>query len=272
MKNKSFKKLFALTLTLLFVFSFAACTPEIHIHTGDGSSSETATTDNDTVASSDEVVNESTAESSVDTSVASSEESKTETSKKQDSTASKAPAEDASSKVTSSKKDTSSKVTSSKKDTSSKATSSKESSSGNISKSKAKSIALADAGLKASQIYDYEIELDYDNGTLRYDVSFEFGGEDYDYEINAKSGKIISVEKPKATSSEAKISKAKAKSTALDDAGVKAADISHYEIELEKDDGIWKYEISFNKGYDEYEYTINAENGKILHREKEIDD
>ncbi len=158
------------------------------------------------------------------------------------------------------------------KSTSSKTTSSESSSSSTISKSKAKSIALKDAGLKESQIYDYEIELDRDNGVTKYEVSFEYEGRDYDYEINAKTGKIISVEKPNATSSEAKISKSKAKSTALNHAGVKAADISHYQIELEKDDGVWKYEISFNKGYVEYEYTINAENGEILHSEKDIDD
>lgn len=246
MKNKLFRNLFALTLTLLVALAFAACTPEIHIHTGE-SSSETVTSDADTVASTEDKVTQDAPTSKVDTNVASSEGSKADTPKPENSN---------SSKITSSKA-TSSKTTST---------------SSSISKSKAKSIALKDAGLSASQIYDYEIELDRDNGTLHYDVSFEYNGKDYDYEINAKSGKIISVEKPKATSSTAKISKSKAKSTALKHAGVKAADISRYQIELEKDDGVWKYEISFNKGYVEYDYTINAENGKILHSEKDIDD
>ena len=266
MKNKLYKKLFALTLTLLVAFAFAACTPEIHIHTGDQSSQVTSS-GNETEATKDEATTDITSNPEADTSVASSEETKVESSKKEESTTSKTPAKDSSSKKETSSKVTSSKVTSSKKETSSK-----ESSTDKISKSKAESIALKDAGLKASQVYDFESELDYDKGTLRYEVSFEYNGADYDYEIDAKSGKILSVEKPKATSSEAKISKSKAKSTALNHAGVKAADISRYEIELEKDDGIWKYEISFNKGYVEYEYTINAENGKILHSEKDIDD
>ncbi|MBQ4119975.1 MAG: PepSY domain-containing protein [Clostridia bacterium] len=245
MKNKLIKQLFALSLTLLLALALTACVPEIHIHTGDGSS-ETAVT-NETVSKEEttqkeEAKVESTSESSVNTSIASSEASRVDTNKKEESTASK--------------------------ETSSKSTSSSD----NISKSKAKEIALKDAQLKESQIYDYEIELDRDNGVLHYDVSFEYEGRDYDYEINASSGKIISVEKPNVTSSEAKISKSKAKSTALSHAGVKAADISRYEIELEKDDGIWKYEISFNVGYVEYDYTINAENGKILESEKDIDD
>ena len=266
MKNKLFKKLFTLTLTLLVAFAFAACTPEIHIHTGE-ESSEAIVSNNDTVASSDETATDNTSQPSVDTSVASSETSKVDIPERQESTASKVTSsKNTSSKVTSSK-DTSSKVTSSK-NTSSKVTSS----SSNISASQAKEIALKDAGLKASQIYDYEIELDRDRGTLHYDVSFEYNGRDYDYEINAATGKIISVDKPNATSSQVTVSKSQAKTTALNHAGVKAADISRYEIELEKDDGIWKYEISFNKGYVEYEYTINAENGNILHHEKDIDD
>ncbi len=156
--------------------------------------------------------------------------------------------------------------------TSSKKTSSKSSASSQITTSKAKSIALKDAGVKESDIYDFEIELDNERGVLKYDISFEVDGKDYDYEIKASNGDIISVDKPKATSSEAKISKSTAKGSALKHAGVKESEISRYKVELEKDDGVWKYEISFNVGYVEYDYTINAENGKILESEKDIDD
>ncbi len=242
MKNKLLGKLFALALTLSLALVFTACTPEVHIHTGDGSS-EAIVSDNSTIASTEETTKTETEASApkVDTSVASSENSKVDSSKKEDSTASKVPSSAVSSSTT-------------------------------ISKSEAKSIALKDAGLKASDIYDYEIELDRDKGVLHYDVSFESGGKDYDYEINAATGKIISVEKPNASSSEVKVSKAKAKTTVLNHAGVKAADISRYEVELEKDNGVWKYEISFNVGNVEYDYTVNAETGKILHSEKDIDD
>lgn len=256
MKNKLFRKLSVLTLTLLVSFVFAACTPEIHVHTGE-SSSETATT-NETITSTQDTAVQNAPASRVETGVASSEKTNGNSDKKEDSAASKAPSTNAS---------TSSQSTSSKAPSTSSA-----SSGGSISKADAKATALKDAGLNESQIYDYEIELDRDKGVLHYDVSFEYKGKDYDYEINAETGKIISVEKPSATSDEAKISKSDAKDTALKHAGVKAADISFYEIELEKDNGIWKYEISFKKGNVEYDYTINAENGKILHSEKDIDD
>lgn len=237
MKNKLFKKLFAVALSLALILSLTACVPDIHIHTGGESS--TTTTENDLVVSA----NEKTENAST-------------------------PQPDLQTNVTSSEKEEENKVQST---TPSQSTASNNTASSNISSSKAKSIALKDAGVKESEIYDFEIELDRDNGTLHYDVSFEKDGKDYDYEINAETGKIISVEKPNVTSSEAKISKSKAKSTALSHAGVKEKDISLYKIELEKDNGIWKYEISFNVGNVEYDYTINAENGKIIEAEKDID-
>jgi uncharacterized membrane protein YkoI len=250
MKNKIFRQLTVLALALALVLSLTACVPDIHIHTG-GSSNENSSVQNDSneteaIASTDEEV-ESAPEEKPDTGVASSQAS--ESSKKED---------------TSSKKSSTSSKNSSKNQSGS--TSSK------ISASKAKSIALKDAGLSESQVYDLEVELDRDNGKLHYDVSFEKDGKDYVYEINASTGKIISVEKPNATSSKATISKSAAKKTALKHAGVSEGEISRYQVELEKDDGVWKYEISFNVGYVEYDYTINAENGKIIEAEKDIDD
>lgn len=59
-----------------------------------------------------------------------------------------------------------------------------------ISKAKAKQIALSDAGLKDSEIRDYEIELDREQGTYYYEINFEAGGFEYEYDIDANSGKI----------------------------------------------------------------------------------
>lgn len=141
-----------------------------------------------------------------------------------------------------------------------------------ISKSEAKSIALKDAGLKEANISRYEIELDYERNNYHYDISFISNNKEYDYEIDADTGKIISVEKPDASSDEVKISKEEAKASALKHAGLNESNISRYQIELEKENGVWKYDISFNSGNFEYEYTINAETGKIIKSEKEIID
>ena len=64
-----------------------------------------------------------------------------------------------------------------------------------ITKEEAKKIALKDAGITENEIRDFEIELDRDNGILKYEISFEKGNDDYDYDIDANTGKIINKEK-----------------------------------------------------------------------------
>ncbi len=64
-----------------------------------------------------------------------------------------------------------------------------------ITKDEAKKIALKDANLKENEITNFEIELDRENNTLVYDISFDKGTEDYDYHIDANSGKIIKKDK-----------------------------------------------------------------------------
>lgn len=79
--------------------------------------------------------------------------------------------------------------------TKSSSSSSSSSSSGIISKSKAESVALNKAGLKKSQVKEFSCKLDRENGVQVYEVEFEYGRYDYDFEINAKTGKIIKWEK-----------------------------------------------------------------------------
>ncbi len=64
-----------------------------------------------------------------------------------------------------------------------------------IGNAKAESITLSHAGLQKSQVRDFECKLDRENGITVYEVEFDYGGYEYEYEINAVSGKIISVEK-----------------------------------------------------------------------------
>ena len=61
-----------------------------------------------------------------------------------------------------------------------------------ISRDKAKHIALEHAKLKESDIKNYHIELDKDNGHLEYDIEFNYNGAEYDYEIDADTGEIRS--------------------------------------------------------------------------------
>lgn len=70
----------------------------------------------------------------------------------------------------------------------------------------------------------------------------------------------------------AKITKEEAKKIALKDAGVTENEIRDFEIELDRDNDILKYEISFEKGNDDYDYDIDANTGKIINKEKDIND
>ncbi len=59
-----------------------------------------------------------------------------------------------------------------------------------ISKEKAKEIALKHANADESKISDYEIQLDTENGVSVYEISFDYNGKEYDYDVDAKTGNI----------------------------------------------------------------------------------
>ena len=140
-----------------------------------------------------------------------------------------------------------------------------------ITKAKAKSIALKHAGVSASKATFVKAKLDYEDGRRVYEIEFYSGNTEYDYEILASNGKIISYDKDienykiprKNTSSSTYIGKAKAKSIALKDAGVSASSATFTKTKLDYEDGIRVYEIEFYTNSAEYEYEINARTGKI---------
>lgn len=64
-----------------------------------------------------------------------------------------------------------------------------------ITADEAKSIALKHAAVTAADAKRLEAELDLDDITAHYDVEFSAGRYEYEYEINAVTGKIITSEK-----------------------------------------------------------------------------
>ncbi len=71
---------------------------------------------------------------------------------------------------------------------------------------------------------------------------------------------------------ESRISSEKARKIALKNAGFSANDVFDLDIELDFERGSWIYEISFENSNKDYEYVIDAVNGKILHSHAERDD
>lgn len=66
-----------------------------------------------------------------------------------------------------------------------------ESTSDDIGKEKAKEIALQNADVSADQVVWEEVERDYDDGRLEYQIEFRVGNKEYDYEIDGKTGNIL---------------------------------------------------------------------------------
>ena len=147
---------------------------------------------------------------------------------------------------------------------------------GYIGKDKAKEIALNHAGITADKASFMKCEFDYDDGIAVYDVEFYFDRCEYNYEINARNGKILKVEKDifgvdAPAPDQEYISKADAKAIAFKHAGVKEADAKRVKVTFDFDDGVAEYEVEFHADKFDYEYEIDAVSGKILKVEKDRD-
>ena len=149
-----------------------------------------------------------------------------------------------------------------------------------ISADKAKKIALGDAKLAEKDVTFVKVELEFENNRLVYDVEFYSGNVEYDYDIDAVSGAIVSSDRDienysiPAQQTTAKpaadIGVEKAKEIALAHAGIGSARFTKAKIDYEN--GIKVYEIEFKVGNMEYEYDINVSNGAIISSSAEIDD
>ncbi len=151
---------------------------------------------------------------------------------------------------------------------------------------KAKYIALKNAGLKAKNVAFVTAKLDTDDGRRVYDVEFYSNGVEYDYEIDAASGKIPekdtdienysipqkNAQKKASSKSGSSIGVEKAKSIALKNAGLKAKNVAFVRAKLDSDDGRQVYDIEFYSNGVEYDYEIDAISGAILEKDTDIED
>ena len=139
-----------------------------------------------------------------------------------------------------------------------------------ITAERAREIALNHAGLTASQVTFARADLDRDDGRLVYDVEFYTSDyKEYDYEIDAATGEILSYDydaegysyQPNATLGTA-ITAEQARAIALAEVpGAAESDI--YEFETDRDDGRLEYEGKIIYNNTEYEFTIDGYSGAI---------
>ncbi len=183
-----------------------------------------------------------------------------------------------------------------------------------IGKEEALDVALADAGVKEEDTTRLRVSTDRDDGRKIYEIQFDVNGKEYDYEIDARDGDIVSVDtetiqtipynkeggSAEGTSDQAgsegqsgqtdnaggsgengnagnggnagqasgsysanvDISQEQAIQIALERvSGATEADVR---IELDYDDGKYKYEGDIIHEQREYEFEIDANTGTIL--------
>jgi len=160
-----------------------------------------------------------------------------------------------------------------------------------IGREKALSIAIEHAGVKASDASFSSVKADRDDGRNVYEIEFFVANVEYDYEIDATTGEVLKSEsdKPKeekqssasgssssnsssSNSDGERIGTSKAKSIAFNHAGVSSSEARGVEAELDRDDGVYVYEVEFKANGYEYDYKIDALTGEVLGRSRERDD
>ena len=131
-----------------------------------------------------------------------------------------------------------------------------------------------------------EVDPELDEFPAHYEVELQTAWGEFEYLVDAYTGKVLSGQKdllaaastpnatakPSAPSGGADIGYAKAKSIALNHAGVSENQAYDMDIELDDEDGKLVYEIEFKSGNMEYDYEIDAASGAILKHEAELDD
>lgn len=170
-----------------------------------------------------------------------------------------------------------------------------------IGESKAKEIALEDAGVTESDISRYQSSKDRDDGKTLYEIQFASGDTEYEYEINAENGDIISygseslnngqsstqnntgttTDNSGTNSTDTSQSQDNSQNTTANNTGVnvqfseadaKAAALERVpgateqdlRMELDHDDGKYIYEGDIIYQQMEYEFEIDANTGKFL--------
>ena len=173
---------------------------------------------------------------------------------------------------------------------------------------KAKSIALGAAKVSEKEVRELEIDLDYENGKMVYEVEFEVNGREYDCEIDAVSGNILNSkgevdgDKPQTNSNSSKPSSsakpsssskpsdtsnsANTSSNGLDaviapedalekailHAGLSSDKVADVDVEFDREKNNYHYDVEFHYGGYEYEYEIDAISSAVLKSHKEKDD
>lgn len=153
--------------------------------------------------------------------------------------------------------------------------------SASITEEQAKEIAANHAGVAVADVTFHSVSLEEDDGRRVYDVEFYSGSTEYDYEIDAATGDILSYDNDvenfsipqqqstQGTATGSYIGEDAAKAAALQRAGLTEDQVRWEKCELDEDDGRFSYELEFSSGQHEYECEVEAFTGEILNFEQD---
>lgn len=150
--------------------------------------------------------------------------------------------------------------------------------SASITEEQAKEIAANHAGVAVADLTFHSVSLEEDDGRRVYDVEFYSGSTEYDYEIDAATGDILSydndvenfsIPQQQSTATGSYIGEDAAKAAALQRAGLTEDQVRWEKCELDEDDGRFSYELEFSSGQHEYECEVEAFTGEILNFEQD---
>ena len=159
-----------------------------------------------------------------------------------------------------------------------------------ITVERAKQIALNDAGVKESNAVFLRANLDWDDGRMQYEVEFYSGSTEYDYDIDAVTGAIISSDRDMedfqiwnsgtSTNRPTNVSSGSSASSGNYITAERAQQIALaecpsgstvYKCQFDWDDGRAEYEVEIRNGWTEYDFEIDAVTGTILSRDIDND-
>ena len=141
-----------------------------------------------------------------------------------------------------------------------------------ITEDQAKQIAFDHAQVKEEDLTNLKVKKDFDDGVSIYEVDFQAANKQYEYDIKAADGQILTTDFEidddyVDPNTQTAVSEADAKAAAL--ARVEGASDSDIRIQLQRDDGLLVYEGTIIYNNTEYDFEINAETGDFLSWEQD---
>ena len=141
-----------------------------------------------------------------------------------------------------------------------------------ITEDQAKQIAFDHAQVKEEDLTNLRVKKDFDDGVSVYEVDFQAANKQYEYDIKASDGQILTTdfeidEDYVDPNTQAAVSEDDAKAAAL--ARVEGASDSDIRIQLQRDDRRLVYEGTIIYNNTEYDFEIDAETGDFLNWEQD---